>query len=94
MRNIFVNIVNTDGKLVGPLVVAIADREVPALEFRVLVKVSEPQVVPVDEFIRNDKTKTVWLGGDSVALELRDRVYYFMDSIAFGSRMTIQSLST
>ena len=41
MRDALVNVVNADGELIGPLVVAVADGEIPALEFRVLVKVSE-----------------------------------------------------
>ena len=38
---------------------AVADREVSALEFRVFVEVSEPQVVPMNYFIWNDEAQVV-----------------------------------
>ena len=59
MCDLLVDVVDANGKLVGPLVVAVADREVAALEFWVLVKVPEAQVVPVDNFIGDDKTQVV-----------------------------------
>ena len=62
MCDLLVDVVDANGKLVGPLVVAVADREVAALEFRVLVKVPEAQVVPVDNFIGDDKAQVVRSG--------------------------------
>ena len=62
MCDLLVDVVDANGKLVGPLVVAVADREVAALEFWVLVKVPEAQVVPVDNFIGDDKAQVVRKG--------------------------------
>ena len=62
MCDLLVDVVDANGKLVGPLVVAVADREVAALEFWVLVKVPEAQVVPVDNFIGDDKAQVVRSG--------------------------------
>ena len=59
MCDLLFDVVDANGKLVGPLVVAVADREVAALEFWVLVKVPEAQVVPVDNFIGDDKAQVV-----------------------------------
>ena len=59
MCDLLVDVVDANGKLVGPLVVAVAEREVAALEFWVLVKVPEAQVVPVDNFIGDDKAQVV-----------------------------------
>ena len=62
MCDLLIDVVDANGELVGPLVVAVADREVAALEFRVLVKVPEAQVVPVDNFIGDDKAQVVRSG--------------------------------
>jgi len=63
MRDMLVDVVDADGKLVRPLVVAVADREIPALELRILVKVAEAYVVPVDSPVRNDEPQVVrWFG--------------------------------
>ena len=59
MCNLLIDVVDTNSELVGPLVVAVANREVAALEFRVFVEVPEAQVVPVDKFIGDDKAQVV-----------------------------------
>ena len=76
MCDLLVDVVDANGKLVGPLVVAVADREVAALEFWVLVKVPEAQVVPVDNFIGDDKAQVV-----------RRRIYNFSRLSSLVSRL-------
>ena len=51
MRDVFVDVVNADGELVCPLAFAVADGKVSALEFRVLVKVAKPQIMPMNYFV-------------------------------------------
>ena len=60
VRDSFGEVIDTDGELVGPETVAVANRKVAALELRIFGKVSETLVVPVDYFIWNYDAQAMW----------------------------------
>ena len=59
MRYTLREVVNADRELVGPVTVAVTDREISALQFGVFVEVAEAFVVPVNYFVWNDDAETV-----------------------------------
>ena len=57
----FCKVVDADGELVGPKAVAVADREVTALFFRIFGEIAETFVMPLDYFVWNHDAQAVWL---------------------------------
>ena len=53
MGDAFLNVVDADGKLVGPASMPVLNGKVSALELRVLCEVPKPQVMPVYYFVWN-----------------------------------------
>ena len=51
VRDTLGEVVDADGELIGPVTVAVTDRKIATLFFRVFVKGSEALVTPFDYFV-------------------------------------------
>ena len=78
------DVVDADGELVSPETVAVADREVPALEFGALAEIAEAFVVPVDYFVRNYDAKAM---GFAAGTRLRATLALVNDFAGFAARV-------
>ena len=78
------DVVDADGELVSPETVAVADREVPALEFGALAEIAEAFVVPVDYFVRNYDAKAM---GFAAGTRLRAALALVNDFAGFAARV-------